>query len=422
MRLLFAAICTAVLLSLAGPSEAGGKKDESKTEAKGSLTLNGTTYKLASALAYEQTVFRKKETVVILSEKRLDTAKLKQSLQKNGNDDDFFPTAPHVKLAFDQAGELLQLSIHGGGANIIRSGDPNVKTTVTLKDGAAKGTAGTQKPDTFRNQPLQFDVTFEVDVIPLTRSGTEPKPAVDPKPKVTTKTTPAKPRPQPATPLSADKDLRFEGELADDSPRVLGKPAKIHQVRMSPGKTYVLDLESSEFDAYLRILDSTGKQVASDDDGGEGLNSRIRFRPAKEGTYQLVATRFNSDQGNYVLKVRAIQEQQPAAEKELRFDGKLDADSRKLQGKPVQVHEVRMSADRTYVIDMESSDFDAYLRILDSTGKQLASNDDGGEGRNARLRFTPPRDGNYQVVATRFGNREGNYLLKIRVLLPDDDR
>src|SRR5262245_34368328 len=85
----------------------------------------------------------------------------------------------------------------------------------------------------------------------------------------------------------------------------------IHQVRLAPDKTYVIDLESNDFDAYLRILDSNGKQLASDDDGGEGLNARIRFTPPKDDTYQLVATRFASGQGDYLLKVRALESSLP---------------------------------------------------------------------------------------------------------------
>ena len=38
-----------------------------------------------------------------------------------------------------------------------------------------------------------------------------------------------------------------------------------------------------------------------------------------------------------------------------------------------------MSSDKTYVIDLESSDFDAYLRVEDAAGKALAQDDDGGE-------------------------------------------
>jgi hypothetical protein len=426
MKSLLAGLVAAGLLAFVGAGWAG-EKDAPKTEGKGTLTLGGKTYQLANALAYEQTVFRKKEIAVILSEKPLDTAKLLQSLKKNGNDDDFFPTQVHVKLSLDGAGELLQLSVHAGGDNIIRSGDRNIKTSAAVKDGSVKGTAGTKTDDQVRDKTFKFDVTFDVAVIQAARTSPEPKPPQDPKPKKT-KSTPRAPN-QP--PLATEKELRFEGTLADDSPRVMGKPAQIHRVNMSPDKTYVIDLESNDFDAYLRILDSAGKQLAKDDDGGDGLNARIRFTPPKEDNYQVVATRFGSDQGNYVLKIRTIDSEpkrktkatltvpgqpQLVTEKELRIEGTLANNSPRVMGKPAQIHRVTMSPDKTYVIDLESNDFDAYLRILDSTGKQLASDDDGGEGFNARIRFTPPKEDNYQVVATRYASGQGNYVLKIRVL------
>jgi Bacterial pre-peptidase C-terminal domain len=420
MRWLITACCTVGVLALAGVAMPG----EKKSEAKGTLTLGGKTYQLASALAYEQTVFKKKEIAIVLSEKPLDTAKLRQSLQKHGNDDDFFPTEAHVKLSCDGGGGLLQLSIHVGGANIIRSGDPNIKTKVTIQDGTVKGTAGMQKPDEFRNMPLQFDVAFEVPVLPATLASPGPKPPLEPKTRPKTKTTSGEPN-KPAQ--VTEKELRFEGKLANNSSKVLGKPARIHQVRMSPDKTYLIDLESSDFDAYLRILDSAGKELATDDDSGEGLNARIRFTPPKEDNYQIVATRFSSGQGNYVLKIRDLTPGEPgkpalAAEKELRFEGKLANDSPKVMGKPAQVHQVSLSPDKTYVIDLESSEFDAYLRILDSNGKQLAKDDDSGGNHNARIRFTPPKEGNYQVVATRFGLDQGNYVLKIRVLRVGEEK
>ena len=106
----------------------------------------------------------------------------------------------------------------------------------------------------------------------------------------------------------------------------------------------------------------------------------------------------------------------------MRLEGKLAKDSPEVMGKPAQIHQVKLSPDKTYVIDLESSDFDAYLRILDSAGKQLAKDDDSGGGHNARIRFTPPKEGNYQVVATRFGFGEGNYLLKIGVLRLSEEK
>jgi hypothetical protein len=234
--------------------------------------------------------------------------------------------------------------------------------------------------------------------------------------------TPVDPKPAVVT----EKELRFDGKLSEDDPKVMDKPAKIHAVKMSPNKTYIIDMESREFDAYLRILDAGGKQLAYDDDGGEGLNSRLRFTPPREGDYQIVATSFGPGKGSYLLKVRVAQEApvdpkaKPAplvaTEKESSVEGKLANDSPMIMGKPAQVHTVKMSGDKTYLIDLESTAFDAYLRILDANGKQLAFNDDGGDKRNARLRFTPPRDGDYQIVATRFGGGQGSYVLKIRVL------
>jgi hypothetical protein len=46
-----------------------------------------------------------------------------------------------------------------------------------------------------------------------------------------------------------------------------------------------------------------------------------------------------------------------------------------------------MSSDKTYVIDLESSDFDAYLCILNSAGKKLAKDYDSGGNHNDRHRM-----------------------------------
>ena len=101
-----------------------------------------------------------KETVVILTEKPLDTAKLKASFKKNGNDDDFFPNADHIKLVFaeNDKGKLTQLAIQSGGGAVIRQGDKNIRAEATVKDGSVQGTAGTVKADKVRDKLFEFDV------------------------------------------------------------------------------------------------------------------------------------------------------------------------------------------------------------------------------------------------------------------------
>src|SRR4051812_10091876 len=55
--------------------------------------------------------------------------------------------------------------------------------------------------------------------------------------------------------------IRFEDRTTDASPRdpALKAPAKIHPLPLVQGKTYVIDLVSKEFDAFLRIEDAAGQ-------------------------------------------------------------------------------------------------------------------------------------------------------------------
>jgi hypothetical protein len=79
---------------------------------------------------------------------------------------------------------------------------------------------------------------------------------------------------------------------------------KLHTIKMVPGSTYTIDLQSIDFDAYLRLEDPSGKQVAEDDDGAGSLNSRIVYTPQSEGEYRIIVTTCDPDQsGAYRLAV-----------------------------------------------------------------------------------------------------------------------
>jgi serine/threonine-protein kinase len=96
---------------------------------------------------------------------------------------------------------------------------------------------------------------------------------------------------------------------------------------------------------------------------------------------------------------------------ENRVEGTLTAKDRS------KVHTYKMSAGRLYVVDLESTVFDALLKLEDAQGKLLAENDDiePGVNLNARLEFTPRSDGAYRLVATSFEQAgAGPYTLRIR--------
>ena len=85
---------------------------------------------------------------------------------------------------------------------------------------------------------------------------------------------------------------------------------------------------------------------------------------------------------------------------------------------------VELDAGQTYRFDLEGEDTgrgslrDPYLRgIYDADGNEIPDtrNDDGGEGDNARVTFTPDADGTYYVAAAAFGYLDGTYALSADV-------
>jgi V8-like Glu-specific endopeptidase len=95
---------------------------------------------------------------------------------------------------------------------------------------------------------------------------------------------------------------------ADKSdPTKKGAFVKTHELRMLAGETYTLDLESDDFDPYLRLEDAAGTLLKEDDDSASFLNARIVFRPKTDGVYRLAVTSSEPDDlGAYRLTVRQV--------------------------------------------------------------------------------------------------------------------
>ena len=210
----------------------------------------------------------------------------------------------------------------------------------------------------------------------------------------------------------------------DAADTVRNTPCKLHRVNLTKGKVYQIDMISADFDCYLRLEDKDGKQVAEDDDGGGDLNARITFKAPADGNYQIVATMFNDGAGNYQLKV-AERKVRPLKTEALKLDdagaatvqSKLDNNDERGYITPStfqKVYTVKLKAGETYVIDMESTDFDAFLNVLDADERTLASDDDSGGNLNVQISFRPDADGTYLIIATGLGDPQGDYSLKIR--------
>jgi hypothetical protein len=85
--------------------------------------------------------------------------------------------------------------------------------------------------------------------------------------------------------------VAYSGNLDRTDPKYNGQ--KIHKlfvIELQKGSTYQIDHMAKNFDAYLYLESPEGKVLAQDDDGGEGLNSRITHKAAETGKYRVVAT------------------------------------------------------------------------------------------------------------------------------------
>jgi hypothetical protein len=82
--------------------------------------------------------------------------------------------------------------------------------------------------------------------------------------------------------------LELRGQL-DKQP-----PTLVDQVKLAAGKTYVIDMVSSDqqaLDPYLVLTDSTGKKMAEDDDDGlNAVSSSAPSRPAPTASRRPLST------------------------------------------------------------------------------------------------------------------------------------
>jgi hypothetical protein len=85
-----------------------------------------------------------------------------------------------------------------------------------------------------------------------------------------------------------------------------------------------------------------------------------------------------------------------------------------------RTYRLTVSAAKRYIISMDGEGFDAFVWVARAVGgltEEIASDDDSGggpEGTNARLRFRPPADGTYLVVAQSLSeDGSGRFVLQV---------
>lgn len=190
------------------------------------------------------------------------------------------------------------------------------------------------------------------------------------------------------------------------------------------GQRLLVDLRSSDFDAYLIMRDPDGNEVGSDDDSGDELDARLHVILGRDGPYRIVATAVgDSARGRYTLTVSGWET--PAAPEAGRTgtiaagetkDGLLEpGDALTADGPYEDRWNVTVRSGARLRVEMRSGDFDSYLSVLGPDGAVLGSDDDGLEERNSVVSFRATADGMYGLLASSFGDavRVGAYRLTV---------
>jgi hypothetical protein len=209
------------------------------------------------------------------------------------------------------------------------------------------------------------------------------------------------------------------------------------------GESIVLTMDSNAFDAYLYLGSARGgefRQLAYDDDGGNGRNARLQYIIPEDGTYLVRTSSLSRGTGVYTLTLASGRQPggtggyEPGQVDPVRpgqggrggpvragerIEGYLSESDPELDGgEPYHVYTYQGRRGERIGISLRSSDFDSYLVLgtrggRHGVGNALARDDDGGGNRNARIDFTLPSDGEYVIRVNPLGAATGQYVLEV---------
>ena len=101
---------------------------------------------------------------------------------------------------------------------------------------------------------------------------------------------------------------------------------------------------------------------------------------------------------------------------------RLDSSSQTLEdNRYYNSHTFEGKAGQQITIELTSNEFDPELILIDPEGNRIAKDNNGGEGKNARITVTLPTTGTYVIWANSYNKQEtGSYTLSWRAATPSD--
>jgi len=160
-----------------------------------------------------------------------------------------------------------------------------------------------------------------------------------------------------------------------------------YSISLTEGQSVQIDIVSDDFETYLEVLNSGGSIIDENDDGGDGLNSRLFFTAPETATYTLRVRAFGGDAtGNFTLTVAESNVVAEVSGGTLSFNEPVTVDPDSAQSVVYNFEASQGDVVNISAISAGDSDLEATLILTGPTGAEVANSDDAGSFFNPQLR------------------------------------
>lgn len=200
------------------------------------------------------------------------------------------------------------------------------------------------------------------------------------------------------------------------------------QMALLAGQKYEFRLNSASVggvgDPELSLYNNFGGLLISNNDGDDGLNSRIVYTPSTSGIYYLGATGISNSTGNYIVTADPVPDDysDSIATTGAVAIGDSTTGSIEISGDQ-DWFQVTLVAGQAYEFHLNSASAsglgDPQLSLYNNFGSLLASNNDGDDGLNSRIAYTPSKSGTYYLSASDHLTNTGDYIVSAALAADD---
>jgi hypothetical protein len=199
--------------------------------------------------------------------------------------------------------------------------------------------------------------------------------------------------------LFAQAELRFDTWVSGNL-RYSGEDQQ-YMIRPTQGGRLVVETNAN-IDTYVTVYDAYFNQIGYDDDSGGNYNARLEMFVAAGQTYHIVVSGFSAGTYQVRASVSTIQTT------ELRLNTWVSGTTRENVS---NWYSVRTTQAGLLVVET-SGNTDTVLKVYDASYNYINSDDDSGEGSNARLELLVQSGSTYIIELSGYNYNSGPYQIR----------